>query len=151
MGCTLREKAPCVLYPLQACSMPQSDIDITGTPCKDYSRRGRQMGRQGPWAKVLLTWLKVHRTLETPVLMHENVSDFDGEVLDSCMSDMYDIITFDVVSPKDVGMTGLARPRRVHTLLHKLKVRVLHDPRSMLATLQDAAQQVQVQLTDLWC
>ena len=150
----LNTKAPCDIHKFAACPLATADVDITGTVCKDCSRRGNMRGRQGPWAKILLTWLRLHETANTPILIHENVSDFDVEVLTSVMSHKYHIISFPNVQPSDTGLTALGRPRRVDVLLHKDRVELLgtlDDIRHTYTSLAEHVQGVTVDIDDLWC
>ena len=60
-----------------SCDRPHAvvgaDVDISGTPCTDYSAAGLQHRIEGPTNFVFLSYCRFHRSWRTPILIHENV------------------------------------------------------------------------------
>ena len=82
MNCKLQARAPCMIHVYSACRRPKVDADETSTVCKDYSIRNlSRKQRNGSFCSVILTWLKCHIDDQTPVLVHENVEDFDWKII----------------------------------------------------------------------
>jgi hypothetical protein len=45
---------------------------------------------------LLLTWLRQHALSKTPVIIHENVTGFDRNILEENMGSAYEIVHFEV-------------------------------------------------------
>ena len=71
-----------------------------------------QSGRalQGPFGKLLIIYAKVHLTLGTRLLIHENVLSFVRSALSELMGHVYCIESV-VVKPCDAGVPEVSRSR----------------------------------------
>ena len=76
------------------CHLRPSEVDISGFPCTDWSPSGKQAGVFGPTFEVLLALIGWHRSVKTPVVLLENVPEFEVEVLRCLAGDLYDIQDF---------------------------------------------------------
>lgn len=62
-------------------------LDVTGTPCPPWSRRGLRRGLSDPRSAVLFAWLSRMKTARVPIGLHENVVGFPSlVVLDDSLS-----------------------------------------------------------------
>ena len=109
------------------CFVRVGDIDTSGSPCQDWSRAGSRRGELGPRAHLLLLWVRWHRVMETPIIIHENVKGFDLSLLTALLGDMYRM-SHVVVGPEHVGWPCCRRPRIYVALFHRRKVKLLCDP-----------------------
>ncbi len=153
LNCKLDLRAPCALHKLKLCSVPQADLMVAGSTCKDHSSRNRgQKGKNGPHGKVFLTWAKVQLTLEPRVILHENVARFDATMLDDIFGSLYAIVPLSpVVQPSDVGHYTLARPRVLHALIHKNKVAVIAEPAKLYSEMcAELRKHIDIHTSDHW-
>ena len=109
------------------CDVRAADIDTSGSPCQDWSRAGLRRGAQGDRIHLLLLWMRWHRVMETPIIIHENVKGFDVSLVQSALGDMYHISHVEV-GPESVGWPCCKRPRIYLALFHRRKIRLLCDP-----------------------
>ena len=109
------------------CPYFTSDIDTSGSPCQDWSSAGLGLGVEGKRIHLFLAWVRLHSIWETCVIIHENVTNFDIALLQYFMGSMYHIFCVDC-GPEDVGFPWCRRLRRYVALVHKGKMRVLHNP-----------------------
>ena len=109
------------------CPYFTSDIDTSGSPCQDWSSAGLGLGVEGKRIHLFLAWVRLHLIWETSVIIHENVTNFDIALLQYFMGSMYHIFCVDC-GPEDVGFPWCRRLRRYVALVHKGKMRVLHNP-----------------------
>ena len=65
---------PCLKHG-QLCAI-RPDIEIAGTPCQPWSRRGLRKGLADSRAAVLFAWMGRVLQLEIPLCIHENVLGF---------------------------------------------------------------------------
>lgn len=86
------------------------DIDVSGTPCVDWSPTGSQLGVAGPTFVVLLALIAWYRASNPYIVILENVPEFDTSVLDYLLSDLYELHFF-YLSPADFGCEYLSRMR----------------------------------------
>eukprot|EP00746_Dinoflagellata_sp_MGD_P070862 gnl/MRDRNA2_/MRDRNA2_28949_c0_seq1.p1 gnl/MRDRNA2_/MRDRNA2_28949_c0~~gnl/MRDRNA2_/MRDRNA2_28949_c0_seq1.p1 ORF type:complete len:478 (+),score=109.27 gnl/MRDRNA2_/MRDRNA2_28949_c0_seq1:84-1517(+) len=105
---------------------PPSIVDMSGSPCTDWSMIGIQKGAEGKTAPIFLTWMQIQRENDTPVIIHENVRRFPVDQLKKVFGDKYDIYSIDTC-PADVGFGLLNRNRRYDVLLHKERTCLLAD------------------------
>ena len=109
------------------CQYFTADIDTSGSPCQDWSSAGLGLGVEGKRIHLFLAWVRLHLIWETLVIIHENVTNFDIALLHYFMGSMYHIFHVDC-GPEDVGFPWCRRLRRYVALVHKGKMRVLHNP-----------------------
>ena len=58
------------------CKLDQdSDLEVSGLPCWDYSLAGKRLGEEGPTISAFLTHAKRHCHSETRLIIVENVKD----------------------------------------------------------------------------
>ena len=57
----------------------ESELDITGLPCWDYSLAGHRRAEQGQTSSVFMSHAKLHRERRTPLLIIENVQATIGK------------------------------------------------------------------------
>ncbi len=112
--------------------MSVSDFEVAGSVCKDWSMANQhRKGRDGPHAKFLLIWARIHIELGTPVILHENTMLFEVDVLEEILGERgcgpY-IIHELLVQPPDIGLSCVARPRKLHLLTHKERCVVVSNP-----------------------
>lgn len=132
MGCST--KAPATSYSKDedgnivktkmAC--PPAIVDMSGSPCTDWSPIGLRKGEAGPTIPIYLTWARIQLENDTPVIIHENVRKFPVEQLKRVFGDKYHIDSIET-QPSDVGFGLLKRPRRYDVLTHKKKTERLAD------------------------
>ena len=109
------------------CPVVRGDIDTSGSPCQDWSVAGRRLGSSGKRIHLLLTWMRWHRVMETPIIIHENVVGFDLTLLTTHLGDLY-TMSYVRVGPEHVGWPCCKRPRLYVALIHRRKVRWQCDP-----------------------
>ena len=124
-GSTLQTAACCV-HGIR-CEPVRSDVDVTGTPCQDFAPNGNRMGVNGPQWPVFLAWVTLILLLELPVVVHENVPQFDIEVLTMLMQHKYLIFSF-MVDCCSVGFGLISRKRRYTVMYHRVKTRLVCSP-----------------------
>ena len=93
------------------CHFARCDVDMSGTPCVDFSPAGLQRGVEGESFPVLLSFLAFHRSQKTKIILMENVPEFPALTLLQClMGDMYDVQEF-FMEPADIGASHMSRMR----------------------------------------
>ena len=90
------------------------------------------MGVDGRHIHVFLAWVRWHLSWETAVIIHENVVNFDIALLQYFMGSWYHIFWVER-GPEDVGFPFCRRRRRYVALIHKVKMRILHNPEFIFA------------------
>ena len=118
--------APCARHG-QLCTLGAADLDITGTPCQDWSGLGLRSGVFGSRFSIFLGWVHWILFSQPPVVIHENVREFDPTVLARYLAHAYHICLIEC-DCAETGMYALSRRRSYAVLYHKLKVRVLTHP-----------------------
>lgn len=133
----LSNTVPCLTHRAM-CRRPEVDVDVTGTPCQDYSSMGLQRGIHGPQYFILVSWIRYLLHDQPPIVVHENVQLFPYDVLNSWTGHMYSlhIIEADCASS---GMYALSRRRSYAVLYHKEKTILLCSP---LATYHQITQAI---------
>ncbi len=104
-------------------------FDVSGSPCQAWSRMGPRHGKHSPEMVVFLVWCKWARSVRPYVVVHENVPGFDGQLLETFLGDLFEIITVRT-SPKQCGFAFLNRPRLYAMLLLRgetVKLRPLQE------------------------
>lgn len=116
------------------CIAPACDLDVTGTPCQDWAPNGNRLGREGPQWKVFLAWVTVILAQQLPIVVHENVPQFDVNILFELLGHMYFICPL-VIDCESLGFRLISRKRRYTIMYHKAKTQVLLDPASLCSNL----------------
>ena len=121
---TCSSLVPCLIHGW-LCSVGPGDvdIDITGSPCQDYSA----CGNRGPRFGIFFAWILTVRFLQPRILIHENVWNFPVGLLSEILADMYELYVI-WVDCFQSGMTALSRQRCYVILYHRRKVQVLNNP-----------------------
>ena len=109
------------------CPWGPTQVDTSWSPCQDFSRLGNREGRGGSRIHLLLLWIRWHLVWQTPLVIHENVPEFDLEIIEENMSKDYHIFSV-FCGPGDVGFAFCRRPRMYLAMTHKRKTRVHHNP-----------------------
>ena len=124
----LLESAPgCWQHPTQgSCACPTSMLDISGSPCNQWSKAGKCLGERSPLMVLLMVWCLWVLTMKPLVLIHENVVGFDVTILCQLLGGLYDcrILT---VSPKDSGFSFVTRTRLYMVFFFRGKVTAVAD------------------------
>ena len=109
------------------CPCGPVQVTVSGSPCQDWSSAGNMLGLGGKRAHVLLAWIRWHIVWEPPLIIHENVTRFDLQVLESRLGEVYWVYSV-VCNPGDVGWTCVRRPRLYVALVHTAKLDVCCNP-----------------------
>lgn len=115
------------------CPLRQVTLDVTGTPCTDYSRANRaRRGIYGDTFPVLLTWAQLVQRLQVPIWFHENVLGQPTEIFNMLYdTTRYRIFEFQIC-PAQVGFSLIERERRYLMGIDVRKVSLLADPTIVL-------------------
>jgi site-specific DNA-cytosine methylase len=92
------------------CSLDYIDVDVSGFPCTDWSPSGSQQGVHGPTFVVLLALVSWYRQSRPRIVFLENVPEFDVNVLEALLSDLYELHCF-YLQPSDIACEHLSRMR----------------------------------------
>ena len=92
-------------------------LDVSGSPCRPWSRACRQerRGRQHKDIRLFLAWCAIMRSVRPYIAIHENVIGFDMALLLSLLGDLYDIVKLRV-APARNGFAFIRRPRNYFIL-----------------------------------
>jgi len=133
------------------CRLVRPDMDITGTPCQDFSPVGNHQGPFGRQWPVFLAYCRVMLELEVPILIHENVPQFWPELLEHFFGHAYLIFSM-VMDCADVGFSLISRRRRYTIMYHKGHVHVTHNPHVVYDQLKVTMQSLHLslRLSDCW-
>ena len=126
MNCQLAPSAFCCGHGVM-CHLDRPDVDVTGTPCQDFSPVGNHRGPFGRQWPVFLAYCRVMIGLEVPILIHENVPQFWLALLEHFFGLSYFIFSL-VMDCAEVGFSMISRRRRYTIMYHKGHVRVMHNP-----------------------
>ena len=144
--------SPCACHSFRACARTPADVDISGTPCIDYSARNRnKRGLDGPNAKIMLVWAKLLLADDVKVAIHENTPGFPIAAVIEILEEKYVHIPFEGVTPGHGGVRILSRPRRVDIFLHKKLVKVTGDIKATFEQITSHAKLDGMTLADLFC
>lgn len=114
------------------CRIDGACVDTSGSPCQDWSRAGLQQGIHGPRVHAFLAWVRWHLVWGTPIIVHENVPQFDMNLLHTFMGAAYHIFSV-VCGPEHVGFGFCRRDRRYVALVHRSKCHLMHNPEMVFA------------------
>jgi hypothetical protein len=109
------------------CCIPAADIDVTGTPCQDFSGCGHGQADQGPQMVIFLLWCHLMLARQIPILVHENVPEFWETLLHANLGHAYWIFS-SVMDCADVGFHLISRRRRYTIMYHKDRCRLRYNP-----------------------
>lgn len=109
------------------CPVPWPDIDVTGTPCQDWSGLGLKARGWGPQMKVFLMWCAIILAKAVPIVVHENVPQFPVSLLEAYLGQAYHVFSF-VGDCADMGFGHVSRKRRYTVMYHKLKTCIMCSP-----------------------
>lgn len=115
-------------------SFLSNDLEVTGTPCQDYSPMGSRNGIFGKQFLIFLAWAKVCKHQRPKVIVHENVHQFPVTLLHEYFSDDYWIFRIET-DAQDLGLYAMARPRSYAIMYDKNQVNVLTNPSELFAHL----------------
>ena len=77
-----------------------------------------------------MIYCKLHLTLGTKIIIHENVKSFVRDLLERLLGCTYDIFHV-LVPPADCGVPGISRPRGYDVPISREKVEVMGSPLEM--------------------
>lgn len=115
------------------------DVDVTGTPCQDWSPIGARLGLFGPNWPVFRAWQLWCHSAEPKIVVHENVPQFPVHVLFLFYSHMYEIFVLEV-DPAHTGCYALARRRSYCVMFHRGQTVVLRNPTDVFHWLSTRVQ-----------
>jgi site-specific DNA-cytosine methylase len=96
------------MHPLSTCRYETPDVDMSGSPCQDWTRRSNNpQGRNGKRASLLITWCRIMAEGQPPIILHENVRTFDAKILDELMGHLYIIVHLKVFSYKNMSLARI--------------------------------------------
>ena len=95
-------------------------LHAAGTPCVAWSSQGQRVGTSGPTMLAFAAWVGQRLLLQEDAILHDNVPEFNVEVLKKIFEDMY-IIESIVVCCSALGQPA-ERRRRLTWLRHKKSV-----------------------------
>ena len=110
------DKAYCIRC-RKYCQVHRSSVQVAGTSCVAWSSFGTHAQASGPTVLSFMVWILMRRRLQEPAVLHENVPDFEPELLVDLLGDLY-IVSSCVVSAAGLGQLA-ERQRRFTWLLHK--------------------------------
>ena len=121
------------------CQIPAADMDVTGTPCQDFSGCGNGQADQGPQMAIFLLWCHIILSRQTAILVHENVPEFWEALLHQHLGQCYWIYSC-VMDCGEVGFRLMSRKRRYTIMYYKTKCRPLCHPVDLYMHLADRMQ-----------
>ena len=115
-------------------SFLSNDLEVTGTPCQDYSPMGSRNGIFGKQFSIFIAWVKVCKHQRPKIIVHENVHRFPVTLLHEYFSDDYWIFCIET-DAQDLGLYAMSRPRSYAIMYDKKQVNVLTNPSELFAHL----------------
>jgi len=101
----------CVQHPTQgSCACPATMLDISGSPCNQWSSAGKGLGERSPLTVLLMVWCLWVLIRKPLILIHENVVGFDVAILTQLLGGFYDHVILKV-SPAHAGFPFVVRKR----------------------------------------
>eukprot|EP00973_Karenia_brevis_P032869 4538418-Karenia_brevis.AAC.2 len=100
--------------------------DVSGSPCQLWSRAGKRQKTTSHLIILFLVWCLWARHARPWVLIHENVQDFEGSLLQKFLGDLYCMVELKVC-PGDVGFNFSKRARKYSILFLRGVVREEHS------------------------
>ena len=124
-GNALSSTMPCKIHG-KHCRIPTFSHCFMGSPCTDWSVIGRGDGLNGDTMEHCMAMCAMLRMIQPSTFSHENVVGFDGDILQSTLGDLYQIIEVPSNSC-DLGWPA-NRKRTIRVGIHKMKVaRQIHE------------------------
>lgn len=80
----------------KVCHLVSPHIDVSGTPCTDFSSAGLRAGVEGPTLPIFMVWACVVLALGIPVVLHENVVLFPVGLLEGILGHVYHVYSFEL-------------------------------------------------------
>lgn len=120
------EAAECVQHGT-SCRIPRATMDVSGSPCRPWSRSNRALGKHGkdhPDYDRFRAWAALIRKDLPAIVLHENVEGFPQQVLTEEFGHLYDMHRLHV-TPADAGFSFIGRPRVYDVLALSGVVRVV--------------------------
>lgn len=108
--------------PLDRCRFPLTLGDLSGSMCVHWSNLGKKVNgsllkQEGGSNKLLLIWVTFHGRRKTPLLIHENVRNFDTEYLVCLLASFgYKLIGTILTTGADCGLVVNNRKRKILVL-----------------------------------
>ena len=121
------------------CPLERVHINVSGTPCQDWSVSGRRLRHQGPQMSIFLAWCRIVVQQCVPVVVHENVPGFDAELLYTHLGHDYHIFT-GIIDTVSVGFALISSTRRWSIMYHKRHSVVVRNPDDLFTHIADALQ-----------
>lgn len=125
--------APCATHRAE-CRVPRCDFDVSGSPCRPWSRarasRNGQPRHSHKDVLLLLCWCRIILSDLPAVAVHENVEGFDVSLLIALLGHAY-AISVCRVKPEDVGFSFVLRPRMYIILARRGRTQALCPDRFM--------------------
>ncbi|CAE7717129.1 unnamed protein product [Symbiodinium sp. CCMP2456] len=129
-GNAMKQEAFCVKHQ-KMCQVDTARCHCGGTPCTDFSSRGLQLRSEGKTFVHFLAFCGMRICLQEPVVIQENVENFETELLERYLGQLYHI-SVECLSPDQYGFPIL-RPRKWSILRHKYKTSCWASPWSAFA------------------
>ena len=105
----LKKEAPCKTHG-RKCKMPDVDMDLSGSVCKEYSAQGNKAGTEGRYVMSMLAHFADLRKRRVPIRVSENVISAKGQTaIASTMPDCD--VRYIITMPEDVGFGCVRRDR----------------------------------------
>jgi hypothetical protein len=123
-------------------------LDVTGSPCVDFSSSGQGAGLFGRSWPVLVSWAHIMIVLCTAILVHENVVQQDKEVLQFLLGPYYRLWCF-ILSPEFTGFSCTSRMRCYTLGAHRERCVQLADPYQVLCHVLGVLGSVTTQIKDV--
>jgi site-specific DNA-cytosine methylase len=96
------------------------DIEIAGTPCVDWSPRGKRGKDGGTAMKLYAAWAAMCLKQDIPIIVHENSHMMDPSVNEKVFGHKY-LVESMKLEPQSFGWPT-ARPRRWTVMTHRVQV-----------------------------
>lgn len=125
------------------CPLRCTSLDVTGTPCVDYSLMSlSRKGIYGPTFPILVVWSELMQRLGVPIWFHENVLGQPRWVFDVLFDPCrYKIFDFEV-TPEMVGFGLVERKRRYLMGVDTQRLQIVAHPGLVLDHVLQRLRQV---------
>jgi len=124
-------------------------LDISGTPCTDYSSSGACAGIYGQTFPILATWCQLQIRLAVALIIHENVIGQDESVLRALLGDHFELFFFEV-TPALLGFGCIERLRRYCIGRHLIRTVTRHNPHLVMRHLVEQLSRVVTEPRDVF-
>jgi len=88
-GRSVQPKATCIVHKGKKCTAQRAKLHVAGTICIDFSKFGTRKKLTGKSLGPFMAWIAMRRLLQEDTIWHENVPDFDPEILEELLGDIY--------------------------------------------------------------